>query len=365
VRIDFRPGLPDLASFPRAAWAAALRQATRDAPSAALGYGDPAGTPALCSALAAYLGRVRGVAADPGGVLAVGGFSQALALLVRVLPSRYGNAIALEDPGSPGVRDLLTRAGVRVVPAGVDSEGVRVEELAASGARVVLVTPAHQFPTGVVLSPARRAALLVWARERDGLILEDDYDAEFRYDRAPTGALQGLAPDLVCYAGSVSKTLAPALRLGWMVPPPPLFAPLAQAKRDDDHGSPTIDQLALANLLESGAYDRHLRRNRAHYRRRRDALITALHHHTPTLEVRGTAAGLHALVQLPPETDEPTLIRAAATAGIGLYGLASFHHPGRSSTPGLVLGYAALTEHQIQHGIRVLSRCLCGQLTGA
>jgi GntR family transcriptional regulator/MocR family aminotransferase len=357
-RIDFRPGIPDLSSFPRAAWAAALRRAALETPAWALGYGEPAGAPALRTALAAYLGRVRGVVAGAGGVMVIGGFSQALALLARVLPGRLGPALAVEDPGSPGQSGLLERAGLELVPIGVDAEGLRVDELASSRARVVIVTPAHQFPTGVVLSPARRAALLAWARARDGLIVEDDYDAEYRYDREPVGAVQGLAPDRVLYAGSVSKTLAPSLRLGWMVPPAALLPALVQAKHDTDLGSPTLEQLAFAELLSSGAYDRHLRRSRARQRRRRDALVAALRRHAPALRVLGTAAGLHALVELPAACDEAALVRRAAAAGVGLHGLAGHHAPGRATTPGLVLGYAALPETAIADGIRVLAELL-------
>jgi GntR family transcriptional regulator/MocR family aminotransferase len=238
------------------------------------------------------------------------------------------------------------------VPIAVDAEGLRVEELARSTARLVVVTPAHQAPTGVVLSPARRAALLAWARSAGGLVVEDDYDAEYRYDRDPVGALQGLAPDLVCYAGSVSKTLAPALRIGWMVPPPTLRPLLARAKADDDLGCPTLEQLALADLLDSGAYDRHLRRSRARYRRRRDALVAALDRHAPGLRVDGTAAGLHAVVELGQGVDEAELVRRAAVeAGVGLHGLAPWR-AAAGGAPGLVLGYASLTEHQIAEGIR-------------
>jgi GntR family transcriptional regulator/MocR family aminotransferase len=202
------------------------------------------------------------------------------------------------------------------------------------------------------------ARLLDWAAGRDGLIVEDDYDAEFRYDREPVGALQGLAPDLVVYAGSLSKTLAPALRLGWLVPTHRLLEPLAEAKHDADLGSPALDQLAFADLLGSGAYDRHLRAGRARHRRRRDTLVRALATHAPGLRVRGTAAGLHAVVELPPGTDEPALVRRAAVAGVGLHGLGGFHVAGRSPLPGLVLGYGSLSESEITAGVRALAGLL-------
>jgi GntR family transcriptional regulator/MocR family aminotransferase len=361
LAIDFRPGVPELAGFPRVAWAGAVRRVVLGVPAGAFGYGDPAGAAGLRVALADYLGRVRGVAAGGEDVLVTAGFAQALALLARALPARLGTPVAVEDPGSPGTREQLAGNGLEPVPVAVDEEGLRVEELARSAARMVVVTPAHQAPTGVVLSPARRAALLAWARASDGLIVEDDYDAEYRYDRDPVGALQGLAPDLVCYAGSVSKTLAPALRIGWMVPPPALRPDLVRAKADDDLGCPTLEQLALADLLGSGAYDRHLRRSRARYRRRRDALVAALARHTPGLRAGGTAAGLHAVVVLADDTDEAELVRRAATeAGVGLHGLTPWR-VAAGGAPGLVLGYASLTEHQIAEGIRRVAALLPGR----
>jgi GntR family transcriptional regulator / MocR family aminotransferase len=357
-RIDFRPGAPDLAGFPRSAWATALRRATMQAPPATLGYPDPRGAAELRSALAAYLGRVRGVDAEAGGIVVTAGFAQGLALLARVLRARCGRAVAVEDPGSPGAVGQLDHAGLEPLPVAVDDQGLCVDRLGASGARAVLVTPAHQFPNGVVLSPRRRAELLDWAARRGGLIVEDDYDAEFRYDREPVGALQGLAPDLVVYGGSLSKTLAPALRLGWLAPPRHLLGPLAEAKYDADLGCPTLEQLALADLLSSGAYDRHLRAARARHRRRRDALVRALAEHAPGLRVRGTAAGLHAVVELPPGTDERALVRRAAGAGVGLHGLAGFHLAGPPPAPGLVLGYGSLSEAEIAAGVRVLASLL-------
>jgi GntR family transcriptional regulator/MocR family aminotransferase len=354
-RIDFRPGSPDLAGFPRNAWAAALRRATMQARPATLGYPDPRGAAELRGALAAYLGRVRGVDAEAGGILVTSGFAQGLALLARVLPARYGRAIGVEEPGSPGAVEQVDRAGLQPLPIGVDDLGVRVDRLAAGDARLVLVTPAHQFPSGVVLGPRRRAELLDWAAARGGLIIEDDYDAEFRYDREPVGALQGLAPDLVVYGGSLSKTLAPALRLGWLVPPRRLLEPLAEAKYEADLGCPTLEQLAFADLLASGAYDRHLRGARGRHRRRRDALVRALAKHAPGLRVRGTAAGLHAVVELPAGTDEQALVRQAAAAGVGFHGLGGFHLAGSAPAPGLVLGYGSLSEGEITAGVRLLA----------
>ena len=353
---DFRPGQPDLTLFPRAAWSAALRHVLREAPAASLGYGDPRGAPALRESLRAYLGRVRGVVAVPECTIVSAGFAQALGLTCGVLRARGVRRIALEALSHPDQRGLIAASCMEVVPIPVDEDGLRVEELVVSGAGAVLVTPAHQFPTGVVLALARRAALLSWARDHDALVLEDDYDAEYRYDRAPVGALQGLAPDHVVYAGSASKMLAPARRLGWLVAPRHLADTFAAAKRVADLGSPGLDQLMLAWLIETGALDRLLRRVRKRYRARRDALVHALRTALPTTTVRGIAAGLHALVELPAGLDERRVVEVAARQGVGVVGLQHYSFDGASSPPALVLGYAALTEAEIVSGIAELAR---------
>ena len=220
------------------------------------------------------------------------------------------------------------------------------------------MTPAHQSPTGVALSSSRRAALLAWAKESDGLIVEDDYDAEYRYDRPPLGALQGLAPDRVLYMGTVSKTLAPALRLGWMVAPAQVFGRLVEQKALADHGSPTIDQLALARLLESGAYDSHLRQARRRYRARRDALVRAVGVHLPGARVTGVAAGLAAIVRLGRPVDGMEIVTAARDHGVGVYPLGYGYMEPRPLDDGLVLGYANLAEPAIEEGIRRLAAAL-------
>jgi GntR family transcriptional regulator / MocR family aminotransferase len=238
----------------------------------------------------------------------------------------------------------------------VDGDGVRIDRLEAARVDAVLVTPAHQFPTGAVLGPARRAALLDWARRRGALVVEDDFDAEYRYDREPVGALQGLAPDRVVYAGSASKTLAPALRLGWLVLPAALADAVAQAKRRDDLGSPVIEQLAYADFLDRGELDRHLRRTRVLYRRRRDALVAALAAHVPAARVHGVAAGLHLMIELPPDTDEAALIAVAARRSVAVYGVGV--HRGRTGPPALVLGYGAMSERAIAEGVVRLAAAL-------
>jgi GntR family transcriptional regulator/MocR family aminotransferase len=351
-RFDFRPGGPDVSLFPRESWAASLRRGLRDAPHARLDYGDPRGAPELRGALASYLGRVRGVVSDPGCVIVTSGMAQGVALVGRTVLRRGGGRVGVEDPGSGPGRAQLAATGLEPRPMPVDSSGLRTDALARADLDLVLVTPAHQFPTGVVLAPGRRAALLDWAG-RGGLVLEDDYDAEYRYDRQPVGAVQGLAPERVVYAGSVSKTLAPALRLGWLVVPEPLVAELARAKAEDDLGTPVIEQLALADFLERGELDRHLRRTRALYRRRRDALIAALARQVPRLRPSGISAGLHLVAHLPAGYDESAVVEAARSRGIGLQGLGE--HRLRPGPPALLLGYGRIAEPSIEAGVRELA----------
>jgi len=361
---DFFPGYPDLASFPRAPWLRALRETLREAPDRALGYPDPRGAPELRIALAAHLRRVRGVAADPGAIVVCAGSAQGFALLARVIGCPpAGPRLAVEDPGLPTHRAILAAQGAALLALGVDELGARVDELGALAGREgpidgVLVTPAHQSPTGVALSPERRAALLGWAGAGGGLIVEDDYDAEYRYDRAPLAAMQGLAPDRVVYMGTVSKTLAPALRLGWLVLPRRLVDAVVGEKMLADNGSPTLDQLALARLIESGAYDRHLRTARRRYRARRDALVAALARHLPGARVTGVAAGLHAIVRLEREVDGLALVRAARRRSVGVYPLGYAYMDVRAVHDGLVLGYANLAEPAIEEGIRRLAGAL-------
>jgi GntR family transcriptional regulator / MocR family aminotransferase len=359
-RFDFFPGYPDLASFPRRPWLRAMREVLTVAPQASLGYPDPRGSLELRQALAGHLRRVRGVVADPQTVVICSGASQGLVLLARALRAPH---VAIEDPGLPHHRAILTAHGARLSPLGVDAQGARVEDLAAleaqgAGIDAVFVTPAHQSPTGVALAPGRRAALLEWAGASGGLVIEDDYDAEYRYDRAPLAALQGLAPDRVIYMGTVSKTLAPALRLGWLVLPPRLLDAVVEQKLLADHGCPTLDQLALASLLEGGGYDRHLRQARRRYRARRDALVGAVERHLPGARVTGLAAGLHAIVQLPRPVDGLALLQAAHRRSVGVYLLGYAYMSPRPVHDGLVLGYASLSEPAIEEGIGRLAAAL-------
>jgi GntR family transcriptional regulator/MocR family aminotransferase len=354
-RLD--PGLPDLAGFPRDRWLRSLRAAWREAPIDAVDYPDPRGIPALRETLAEYLGRVRGAAADPEQLMVCTGFSQGLSLIARWLRSRGVTSIALEDPGWHNHRLIVEQAGLAVEPIPVDAQGLRIDLLERSDASAVVVTPAHQFPTGVVLSSERRAALIDWAETGERLIVEDDFDAELRYDRTRVGALQGLAPERVAYVGSASKRLVPGMRLGWMLTPSWLGWPLISVKAIEDRGSEAIGQLALHDFIARGELDRHLRRMRLRYQRRREALIDALRRYVPEAKVGESAAGLFEPTELPEGLDEAALVSAAAARGVGLEGLA-LHRFKPGGPAGLVLGFAGLPEPAIEQSMRLLGEAL-------
>ncbi|MEU2288429.1 PLP-dependent aminotransferase family protein [Streptomyces sp. NPDC013178] len=355
ARIDFTPGRPDLTAFPRSAWLRAERAVLSELSAEHLGYGDPHGAPELRRALTGWLARGRGIRVEPDEVLVVAGTAQALTLLHPVLRAEGVDAVAVEDPGSLGSRQHLENGGLATPPVPVDEEGVRVDALRATGARAVLLTPAHQFPTGVVTSGERRRELLGWAAD-GGLIIEDDYDAEHRYDRPPVPALRALLDDQVCYLGSVSKLLAPALRIGWVVPPRRHRDALVDAKRFTDLGNAVLPQLVLARLMESGGLERHLRMLRGRHRRRRDAMIHALAERLPGAVVHGAAAGLHLTVTYAPDVPDTELAAAALARGVKCQPL-SWHRqlPGR---PGLVLGYAATPAGVIPEGVAALGEAL-------
>ncbi|MFF7348136.1 PLP-dependent aminotransferase family protein [Streptomyces antimycoticus] len=351
-------GQPDAAAFPRAAWLASTRRALTAAPHEAFGPGDPRGRPELRRALADYLARARGVRTDPGRIVVCSGFAHALQLLsgTRLLRPR----MAVESYGLAFHRSLLSSAGIHTIPLPLDADGALTDGLTAlDGLRAALLTPAHQFPTGGPLHPERRAAAVAWARESGGLVLEDDYDGEFRYDRRPVGAVQGLGPDRVLYLGSVSKSLSPALRLGWMVLPDQLVDRVLAAKGEREGWTGVVDQLTLADFIESGGYDGHVRRMRQRYRRRRDQLVATLAERAPHVRVSGIAAGLHAVLELPPGTERSAL-RAAAWQGLALDGLGDYRHPD-ATTPhpdGLVVGYATPPEHSFAGALDALCRAL-------
>ena len=361
---DFRSGVPDLASFPRGDWAWATREACRTVPTPDLDYGDPRGSVVLRQVVAGYLRRVRAAAADPDRIVVCTGFAQGLNLVSRALAGLGIQRAALEEPGYGDIAasesaQALLAMGMDVVHVPVDGHGLDVAALEASGARAVVVTPAHQSPTGVVLAPRRRHALVDWAARNDGYVIEDDYDSEFRYDREPVGVLQGLAPDRVFAIGTVSKSLAPAVRLGWVLVPPSLVGAVAAAKRVSDRGSSGLDQLVVAALLESGRYDRHLRHMRSVYARRRRVLIEALAGHAPGVKLTGLAAGFHAVAHLPLSADEQAVVTAARERSVGLYGMAPYRGvPVAAAPPQLVLGFGNVGERAIESGIATVADLL-------
>ncbi|MFF0162583.1 PLP-dependent aminotransferase family protein [Streptomyces sp. NPDC005263] len=376
ARADFVPGTPDLSLFPRASWSAAQRAVLAELAHPDLGYPDPRGLPRLRTALAELLARRRGVVADPERIVVVSGVTQATTLLGFVLHARGVRAVGVEDPGSPQHAELYAAAGVTTVPVPLDDEGLAVGALRSSGVRAVVTTPAHQFPTGVAYSARRRAELLDWARSVDGLVLEDDYDGDFRYDRAPVGALQGLDPDHVAYAGSASKSLAPGLRLGWLLVPERLVEEVVARKRTLDLGHPALDQALFARFVERGDYDRQLRRCRRAYRERRDALLDALREHFPGTEVSGIAAGLHVIAALPERYGpQERFLAEVASAGVAVRPLSDCRHPGTEAEAAaadeagggtecqsvgkgdirLVLGYAHLSPARIRDGVRMMA----------
>ncbi|MEU8298625.1 PLP-dependent aminotransferase family protein [Micromonospora sp. NPDC048909] len=355
ARIDLTPGVPDLAAFPRADWLRAERTVLRHLAAADFGYGDPRGAPTLRRAVAGWLARNRGIAVDPADVLVTAGVSQALGLLAQVLRPHGIDRVAVEEPGSLGVRQHLNNWGLATPPVAVDAAGLRVDELAASGAGAVMLTPAHQFPTGVVLDGERRRRLVAWARA-GGLIIEDDYDAEHRYDRPPVPALRALLPDQVCYAGSVSKLLAPALRVGWLLVPARHRDAVVAAKRNADLGNSVLPQLVLAELMTSGALERQLRLLRRRHVRRRDAMVAALRRRLPAATVHGAAAGLHLMVTFDGDVRDTELAAAALAGGVKVQPLS--WHCQRPYRPGLVLGYAANTPTDIEDGIATIAAAL-------
>jgi GntR family transcriptional regulator / MocR family aminotransferase len=358
LRIDFRYGRPDVTQFPRAAWLRSTRRVLNEVPSDRLVYLDGGGAPELRAALAGYLNRVRGTAARAENIVITNGFGQGIRLVAQVLAATGVRVLAVEDPSSDDdIRITAPALGVDIVGIPVGDDGIDVAALEDSGAEVVLVTAAHQFPSGAVLSPDARSALVDWSRRRDGLIIEDDYDAEFRYDRDPIGAMQGLAPDHVVYAGTTSKTLAPGLRLGWLVVPNRLAAVVGEAKLVEDRGSPVLEQLVLADFIARGEFDRHLRRMRPRYRDRRDVLLAALRERLPDLEPTGISAGMHVTAWLPDGLDEVAVVRAAAARGLGVYGVAPYRIAG-GGRPGLVFGYGSLSEQAIVEGIDILAAAI-------
>jgi GntR family transcriptional regulator / MocR family aminotransferase len=371
ARYSLRPGVPDLSAFPVSAWLATARQVLGSAPVSVYGYGDPRGARKLREALAGYLARARGVAVTPDRIVICAGFAEGLELLCAVLRERGARALAVEAYGNPAHVGLAVHCGMRALALPVDGGGAVLDQMAGR-ADAVLLTPAHQFPLGVALRPARRRQVVAWAAETGGLVIEDDYDGEFRYDRQAVGALQALAPERVVYAGTASKSLAPGLRLGWLVLPADLAGQVADFKRAAGRLSSSIEQLTLAEFIASGRYDRQVRRARLAYRRRRDQLVAELGSRVPQVTVSGIAAGLHALARLPAGLTEREVIASAAARGLALEGLgdcSALQVAGVSGLadeavlrhdPAIVVGYATPPGHAYSAALTRLSAALGG-----
>ncbi|GAA4056420.1 PLP-dependent aminotransferase family protein [Actinomadura miaoliensis] len=361
-RHDLRPGRPDLSAFPARAWLRAARRVLTNATAELYALGDPRGRVELRAALTDYLGRARGVLATPDRIVITNGYSQALNLLARVLTESGVTAIALEEPSHPYYRDLIRRTGLRIVSLPVDDLGARTDllggtEFAEAGA--VVLTPSHQYPTGATLHPSRRHALTEWARTPGRLVIEDDYDGEFRYDRQPVGAVQGMSPHAVAYIGTASKTLAPALRLGWMVLPDHLVEPVTEAKRYADAQTESLNQVILAELIGSHAYERHIRTGRLRYRERRDLLVNRLRRHAPQVEVRGIAAGLHAFIRLPATgPDEEEIVTRAMTQRLAFNRLADHWHRPGDHPQGIIVGYSTPSQNAYPAALDALCQAL-------
>ncbi|HEU5134186.1 MAG TPA: PLP-dependent aminotransferase family protein [Steroidobacteraceae bacterium] len=353
-RYDFRPATPDLRSFPRKTWLKAARKALENMRPQEFGYDARHGTQALRHSLAAYLGRVRSVVADPSQIVVTSGYAQGRQLFCRALAAMGGKRLAVEDPSYTSWR-FATSAGLDVVPIPVDGEGIDVGRLARTNADGVLVTPTHQSPTGSVLSGERRGELLDWLKAKRCFALEDDYDAEFRYDRGPVGALQGLAPERVVYAGTASKTLAPGLRLGWLVVPQAMRDAILSEHRLADHGAPRIEQNTLATFIDDGDLDRHLRRMRLIYRDRRNALVSAIGEYLPEASIDGISAGLHAVVSLPESIAEQEVSNEVARRGMCIEFISKWYVRKQDRPSTILIGYAQSNGSTLRAGVRILA----------
>ncbi len=361
-RYDLRPGQADFHAFPRDRWKAALGRALRELPDMRLTYADHRGVPELRNAVAEYLARVRGVVAEPEHVVVCCAASHALTVLWRALRRRGARRVAVEDPGWRSQPRTVERAGLKAIPVRVDTDGLVVSELATADVDAVVLTPAHHYPTGVVMTAERRSALIAWARQRRALIVEDDYDVEYRFGRDPVASLQGLAPDLVAFVATTSKTLAPALRLAWMVPPAHLIDDIEDELEVTGATPPTLDQIAMASFIQDAALERHLRSMRRRYRAKRDVFIEALGRHLPEVRVSGTAAGLHLLAWLPDSIDEHKTAMRARRSDVGVHELHRHCTVQAPSPPALLLGYALPTASDLSAATKLLADAIEGSV---
>lgn len=352
--IDLFAGAPEPALFPRRAWSRALRRAVETLADSRLSYGEFGGAEELRLALAEHLGRVRGAAVEPNQIVATSGYQQGLRIFCQLVRSRGGRRVAVEDPGYPIAAWTIESEQLDAVPVPIDDRGIDVDALVAGDVDAAVVTPAHSMPLGVALAPERRRELATWARDRSALVLEDDYDAELRYDRGPTGCLQGLAPDVVVLAGSVSKTLAPTLRLGWLCLPGDRVAEAMALRASFDGGGNRFTEVAFAELLASGAFDRHVRASRQRYRAKRSLLLEVVAEALPEARLGGIAGGLHAVLELPPGTDERAVIDAAGRDGVKVQGLSDYtlDHP---RPPSLVIGYGLPSDRELRQAVAVIA----------
>lgn len=351
--LDLRPARPDVVEFPRSAWISATRAVLADLPHQDLSYGDHRGHPRAREVIAAYLTRVRGVRTSSELIVMTNGFSAGLGTVVATLTALGHRRVAVEDPGGYEPRRRLDAAGAEVVPVPVDDEGLRVDVLERSGVDALLLTPAHQYPMGSVLSAERRAALATWARREATWIIEDDYDAEFRYDREPIGAVQGLVPERTIHLGSVAKTLAPSVRVGWAVLPEELLVTVASTHETRVSQPATLEQLVLAHLVDGGQYDRHLRKVRRRYRDRRDTLLQGLADGGLGGRVEGVAAGLQAVLRLDDGVDDAAVVAQLRERGVEVVALSRYTV--RSPARGLVIGFGQPTTDELRRGTDVIS----------
>ena len=355
ARFNLTPGIPDLKAFPRRSWAAACRTEMAQATYLDLAYPSHGGHPRLRRVLADYLSRLRGAAVEPDDVIVSTSIVDSVTRMCHVLRREGVSTVGVEEPGWPRLVAAAAAAGMTPVPLAVDENGLQIDALASQPSiKAIIIAPAHQFPTGTVLTPSRRVALLEWARRVNGVILEDDYDAEFRYDGPPIGVMQGIDPSHVVLLGSVSKTLSPALRIGWIVAPP-RWTQVLRASTVPSPEPPTLDQLTLARFVESGSFDRHLRAARKVYRARRDSLVRALKLELPRCHISGAAAGLHLLLHLPDDIDPAAVVRGAAMRGVRTFSLDQFG----MSTGGwgncLVVGYGSLDDEVLPDAVHQLA----------
>jgi GntR family transcriptional regulator / MocR family aminotransferase len=353
LRYDFIYARSNIDLFPFEAWRRMLLRNARMARVHELDYGATPGSPQLQQAIAAHLKRSRGVICDPSQILILNGSSQALDLIVRVLVDS-GDSIAVENPGYLGTREVLRAARAQLRPVPIDRDGI-VPENIPSGTRMVFVTPSHQYPTGAVLPLSRRLALLDWAKRNRALIVEDDYDGEFRYGGQALESLQGLDREgRVLYLGTFSRTVFPALRIGYLIAPRALMPALTAAKWLSDRHTSTLEQQTLAEFIASGMYERFLRRVRRSNAARRNALLESIETvFGEEVEITGQGAGAHIVLWPRRRIDEADIIARARERGVGIYGI-SGHYIGRRHRPGLILGFARLSETEIREGIRKL-----------